>query len=381
MTSRTGPGGAPKALGIYVHIPFCVKKCGYCDFLSFCAGEDERTAYVEALIREIKAAADASPKGYTVSTVFVGGGTPSILDGDGIRRILGTIRDVYHFSDDVEITVECNPGTLDSHKLEAYRAAGVNRLSMGLQSADDLELLTLGRIHTFADFIESFGAARDAGFDNINIDLISAVPGQTFDSWKDTLSKTADLKPEHISAYSLIIEEGTPFFRKYAEGAPFADMLPDEDEDRRMYAYTKDFLSERGYERYEISNYALPGRECRHNLSYWERVDYKGFGLGASSLLENTRYKNTSDFAAYLKSDFSYEEVLPLSENDILEERMFLGLRKTKGMRLDSTLERVYGGLISKLESEGLVERGADNVRLTDYGTDISNYVFALFLL
>ena len=370
-----------RPLGIYIHIPFCVRKCGYCDFLSFPCDEEARTRYLAALQEEIKRSGEELKGRYQVETVFFGGGTPSILSGEALAGLLDTLRGSYDITGNAEITVECNPGTLDPGKLDVYRRAGVNRLSIGLQSADDAELKLLGRIHTCGDFLESFSYARSAGFDNINVDLIFSLPGQTPEKWAGTLEKISALIPEHISAYSLMIEEGTPFYRRYGAGGASEALLPDEDTDRQMYAYTGEFLGRNGYERYEISNYAKPGFECRHNLSYWERVDYKGLGLGASSLIDGVRYKNSTDFRAYLGGAAGYEEVTVLSENDILEERMFLGLRKMSGVQLDDVLEQTYGDIIGRLIHEGLLSMEDGRIRLTDYGIDISNYVFAQFLL
>ena len=281
----------------------------------------------------------------------------------------------------MEITVECNPGTLTEEKLDSYRAAGVNRLSIGLQSADDRELKLLGRIHTFEEFLENYELARKKGFGNLNIDLMSALPGQTREGWLRTLERTAGLEPEHISAYSLIIEEGTPFYGRYREGAPGYSELPDEDTDRLMYEDTKRFLGERGYTRYEISNYARAGFACRHNLSYWDRTDYKGFGIGAASLLDGVRYKNSTELAGNLKEDFSYESVLPLSRKDELEETMFLGLRKMEGVALTAQLQEIYGELLGKLEREGVLAQDRGRIFLTDRGIDVSNYVLSEFLL
>ena len=369
-----------KKLGIYIHIPFCVRKCAYCDFLSAPASAEVMEQYAASLKQEIRECRELAEK-YTVSTVFFGGGTPSILPGRTLAGILEELFCLLPAEPDVEITVECNPGTLTEEKLDSYRAAGVNRLSIGLQSADDRELKLLGRIHTFEEFLENYELARKKGFGNLNIDLMSALPGQTREGWLRTLERTAGLEPEHISAYSLIIEEGTPFYGRYREGAPGYSELPDEDTDRLMYEDTKRFLGERGYTRYEISNYARAGFACRHNLSYWDRTDYKGFGIGAASLLDGVRYKNSTELAAYLKEDFSYESVLPLSRKDELEETMFLGLRKMEGVALTAQLQEIYGELLGKLEREGVLAQDRGRIFLTDRGIDVSNYVLSEFLL
>ena len=369
-----------RRLGIYIHIPFCVRKCEYCDFLSAPAGRVTREQYVKMLKKEIAEAEELAER-FEAATVFFGGGTPSLLSAGEFSEIMDTLYTRFSILPDAEITVECNPGTLTREKLSAYRASGVSRLSIGLQSADDQELKLLGRIHTWKEFQESFDLARNAGFDNLNIDLISALPGQTRKTWMNTLSQTAALNPEHISAYSLIVEEGTPFYRQYAEGGPLRHLLPDEETERQMYEDTKLFLQERGYERYEISNYARPGYACRHNLSYWERIDYKGFGIGAASLVDEVRYQNSTDLTAYLRGDFSFESREKLGKKDRLEETMFLGLRKMEGVALTEELRSVYGETIESLKKKGLLKEEGDRVRLTDRGIDISNYVFSEFLL
>lgn len=369
-----------KRLGIYIHIPFCVRKCAYCDFLSAPASRETMERYVEALKQEICRERELG-EAYRAETVFFGGGTPSLLEGRQIGEILEVLARTMPFARDAEITVECNPGTLTEEKLAAYRAADVNRLSIGLQSADNRELSLLGRIHTFEEFVDNFELARKKGFGNLNVDLMSALPGQTREGWIRTLEKVTDLEPEHISAYSLIIEEETPFYERYREGAPGYCELPDEETDRLMYEDTKRFLGERGYERYEISNYAKPGFACRHNLSYWERVDYKGFGIGAASLLSGVRYKNRENLKEWLEGNFSYESVLSLSRKDELEETMFLGLRKMGGVVLTQQMRDIYGKVLDRLKREGLLSCGDNRIFLTDRGIDVSNYVLSEFLL
>lgn len=367
-------------LELYLHIPFCVRKCAYCDFLSAPAGEGLRAEYVEALKEELR-----QKKGFgenhRVTSVFFGGGTPSILEGTQLAGILEEARRCFVVSENAEITVECNPGTLTEDKLLCYKRSGVNRLSLGLQSADDGELRLLGRIHTFEEFLESFSLARRMGFENLNVDLMSALPGQTKESWKKTLNRVLELRPEHISAYSLMIEEGTPFYERYGPGGPEAHRLPDEDTERQMYYDTRDLLRSAGYERYEISNYAKPGKECRHNLGYWERREYLGLGLGAASLIKNVRYRNQEDLSAYLRRAYAYEETVVLTENEELEETMFLGLRKMEGVALTKKLLGVYEPVFEKLEREGLLLRENGRARLTELGIDVSNYALAEFLL
>lgn len=381
-----------KNLGIYIHIPFCIRKCAYCDFLSFTSEEEARKKYAESLISEIQQFEDV--KRWHVTSIFIGGGTPSVLKEEETGRILEVIQNKFNMDEDAEITTEANPGTLTKDKLYTYRRQGINRLSLGLQSVHDKELKLLGRIHTYDDFLKGFHLAREAEFSNINVDLMSALPGQTADSWKESLLKILRLKVEHISAYSLIIEEGTPFYEKYADDAKLRDMgedchiLPSEEEDRGMYYETRRLTGEYGLEQYEISNYAKPGYECRHNQAYWLRQDYLGFGLGASSLIDNVRLRNTVDLAQYNQGIFKKEEREVLSLQEQMEETMFLGLRMKGGI---STVEfetafhtpfsAVYGKTVLGLKNEGLVQTEDERVFLTEKGFDLSNYTLAQFLL
>ena len=282
-------------LGLYIHIPFCVRKCRYCDFLSAPACDSEREAYLKSLHGQIKAIGERlrqkkSGKHYIVDSIFIGGGTPSLLSSDQMQALMDVVRESFYVADDAEITAECNPGTVTRKKLCAYKRAGINRLSIGLQSADNEELALLGRIHTWEEFLDTFKAARNACFTNINIDIMSALPGQTVLSYQNTLTSVLALHPEHISAYSLIIEEVTPFFDEYGETdcaqkkkKDAAKLLPSEDEVVQMDELTWKLLGEAGYEHYEISNYALPESVCRHNLKYWHCEEYLGVGTGAAS--------------------------------------------------------------------------------------------------
>ena len=409
-----------KELELYLHIPFCERKCAYCDFLSAPADLPVRISYIKKLQEEI-AYYGAQYGEYQVSSIFFGGGTPTILEGYQLAAILETVKEHFNITTDAEITVECNPGTLTAGKAEKLVQAGFNRLSMGLQSADDRELQLLGRIHNFAQFLESYDLARKAGFRNINVDLMSALPGQTLKSWQDTLQKVTALRPEHISAYSLIIEEGTPFYERFAEDERIREegghprLLPEEDVERQMYELTETFLHTKGYGRYEISNYAKPGYECRHNCGYWTRKDYLGLGLGASSLVEHQRFQNTSDLKTYLEQEYlpqcegQHERIAEtiqlqeetgltqtghhihietLDKKSEMEEFMFLGLRLMAGIsrqqfekKFQVTLNSVYGEVLRKLKGEQLIEEVAGYVRLTEHGIDVSNYVLAEFLL
>lgn len=364
-----------RALGIYIHIPFCVRKCKYCDFLSGPAGKDVKRNYIEKLLQEMESCSELLKESYT-ETVFFGGGTPSILEGEEIVRIMDKLQTLGNISKNAEISIEGNPGTVTEEKLRLWKKAGINRISFGLQSADNKELKRLGRIHTWEEFTENYFLARACGFTNINVDLMSALPGQSVDTWRNTMERVTALSPEHISAYSLIIEEGTPFYEAYAD---HPEMLPGEEDERQMYYDTKTFLASKGYERYEISNYAKPGYECRHNLSYWERGDYLGLGLGAASLLGNVRKSNQTELSEYLKGNFAGEREI-LSDTNAMEEYFFLGLRKMKGV--DFTLYQTqYEKTVEKLIKEGLLKKEGNYIRLTELGIDVSNYVLAEFLV
>ena len=382
-----------RELGIYIHVPFCVRKCNYCDFLSAPAGSEMQEKYVKELILEIRQFPEEEKKKYIVRSVFLGGGTPSVLIAKWIKEILDAVYEEFEMDPDAEITIECNPGTLMRQKLHFYKEAGINRLSLGLQSAKDSELMELGRIHTFAQFVETFEGARAEGFENINVDLMSSLPGQTLSSWRQTLRMVLAMKPEHISAYSLIVEPGTPFYEKYGEADELRaqgkeqSLLPSEETDRAMYEETKNILQAAGMERYEISNYSLPGRESVHNSGYWQRREYLGFGLGASSQTGHERWKNTEIMEEYLSGDHGRREEEVLSEKDEMAETMFLGLRMMRGVSLENFRKRfgkdllsVYEAQVDKLIREGLLQMSGGYLALTEHGIDISNAVFAEFI-
>ncbi len=380
-----------RSLSVYIHIPFCVRKCLYCDFLSFPAGEELRERYLRALCGEM-VSQSVFYKDSKVRTVFLGGGTPSLLSGEQISRILACLRAHYDLAADAEITMEMNPGTLTRENLSCWRDAGVNRVSLGLQSADNRELSALGRIHTWETFLRSYDLCRRLGFANINVDLMSALPGQGLRSWEKTLRLVTDLEPEHISAYSLMIEEGTPFYERYGDGQKGKDgflPLPDEETEFAMYRLTREFLESKGYRRYEISNYARPGKECAHNSTYWTRGEYAGFGLGAASMIGNARWVNLRDMDAYMSAppDRKKTQFHRLTVKEQMEETMFLGLRMIQGVSgaafreaYGVSVETVYGDALRKHIADGLLEYDGD-VRLTDAGIDVSNYVLADFLL
>lgn len=391
-------------LSLYIHIPFCVRKCGYCDFLSAPADEKARDRYVQALLMEIERYRGTETADRKIKTLYIGGGTPSILSVNQLDCIIQKIKYTFNFCDDIEASMEMNPGTASKEKCRALYQMGINRLSIGLQSTNDMELKTLGRIHSYEDFINTYTWCREAGFQNINVDLMAALPYQTVESYTTGLRKIIRLAPEHISAYSLILEEGTPFYQKYNSGCY---PLPDEEQERLMYRETEQILAQAGYERYEISNYAKKGYACRHNLVYWQGGDYLGLGLGSSSYMDGVRFHNTTDFNTYVNQGAYVEDREELSVQAKMEEFMFLGLRVMAGVsgtefekRFGKTMEDVYGDVLRKHEEEGLlqIERKEDRkeaaaaepakgktniekVMLTTNGVDVSNYVFADFLL
>lgn len=410
-------------LELYIHIPFCVRKCNYCDFLSFPAGKEIVERYIRALEEEIRRTGEAvygqngrpGEKVYSqngrpeeavygragggktevrpgsapkISTVFVGGGTPSVLEPEQIRSLFSCLRESFLLEADAEISMEANPGTLNREKLSACREAGINRLSLGLQSADDGLLQTLGRIHTWEQFLYNYQDARQAGFRNINIDLMSSLPGQSLENYVKTLETVTALEPEHISSYSLILEEGTPFFAS----EEIRRQLPDENTDREMYEKTKEILHEKGYERYEISNYAKPGFACRHNLGYWDEVPYLGLGLGASSYYKNARFSNETDIRTYMENPFvpflGRNDYECCDEKSRMEDYMIFGLRKMAGVSLSrfekefgTAAEEIYGGVIGRYVGMGFLVLEGDRLRLTDAGIDVSNRIFEDFLL
>lgn len=373
-----------KPLEIYIHIPFCVKKCDYCDFLSAPSCLEERTAYVNALCQEIQAAASEFGS-RPVKTVFIGGGTPSILEPSLMEKVLTAFKEAFFLTEDAEFTLEANPGTLSEEKLKLYRSFGINRLSLGLQSTFEEDLKMLGRIHSYEDFRHSFSMARAVGFENINVDLISAIPGQTRERWSENLRRVAELNPEHISAYSLIVEEGTPFFERNLD-------LPDEEAEYEMYEDTGKILNAYGYEQYEISNYARAGLACRHNIGYWQREEYLGLGLGASSMVNGTRFSNTSDMTEYLKNaahpSVIRKELQLLSKEEVMEEFMFLGLRMCEGISekifeqlFDEKLEKIYGDVLEKYERSGHLLHENEMWKFSREGIHVSNWILADFLI
>lgn len=375
--------------GIYLHIPFCVKKCLYCDFISGTNSKETIENYINSMVNEI----ESTDIKQDVDSVFIGGGTPSSIPPEYIAKVVDCLRIKLgnRFLKDSEITIETNPKTISENALKIYHDAGINRISMGLQSCIDSELKSLGRIHTFKDFLDSYNIATRY-FDNINIDLISGIPHQTMDSFKESLKKVGDLNPNHISVYSLIIEEGTPFYEMYGPEGKFKDSLPNEDIDREMYHFTKEYLSTLGYNRYEISNYAKENKESRHNLKYWKGNNYYGFGIAAASLVDNIRYKNTDNLKEYIDAMGSPEKIRITQEildiEDCMSEYMILGLRLIKGVspkefkaRFNEDMENKYGDILNKYLNMGLLHTTIDgNFALTDKGLDVSNSVMEEFL-
>ncbi len=375
---------------IYIHIPFCVKKCKYCDFLSAPADSEAQNAYMEALCKELEMRSAIYGE-REITSIFIGGGTPTSVEAKWIVRILELIKTKYNMSEHAEISMEMNPGTVDREALKQYKAAGVNRLSIGLQSANDAELKRIGRIHDYKTFEDCYRMVREFGFNNVNVDLMCALPEQTFSSFQESLEKVVHLSPtpEHISVYSLILEEGTPLYKEYETAGL---NLPDEEEERRMYEYTGEYLQACGYGRYEISNYAKCGYECRHNVGYWRRDDYLGFGIGAASKIGNRRFSNTVDIVEYQSNPGdSYVNIQELTKQDEVEETMFLGLRMIEGVSFSEfeelfgvSMQKVYAQVIQKHLQNGLLmlaTKGDEKyLRLTQKGLDVSNYVMSDFL-
>ncbi|WP_458408355.1 radical SAM family heme chaperone HemW [Anaerotignum sp.] len=376
-----------KTIGLYIHIPFCRQKCLYCDFPSWAGKEEQMQGYVDALTKEIQNRSKEYPDRKVVS-VFFGGGTPTTLEISMLEQLMQAVFENWDITEDAEITTEANPGTLDAEMAQALKKMGFNRLSMGVQVWQNRLLKDLGRIHTIEAFQENYKAVREAGFGNVNTDLMFALPDQTMADWQETVKNIVTLGPEHISAYSLILEEGTPFFDRYEKG----ELEPAEEElDREMYHWAVDYLAEMGYEQYEISNFAKKGRQSRHNRIYWQAEEYLGMGLGSHSYMDGERFHNMYDLQEYIKAngDVSLlkEEVEIITEEDALAECMFLGLRLTEGVSFERFRERfgkemknIYGSQIEELVKDGLLVEDKIGIRLTRRGVDISNFVFEKFL-
>lgn len=374
-------------IGLYIHIPFCRQKCLYCDFPSWAGKEGQMQAYVDALTKELRNRGNLY-QGKQVVSVFFGGGTPTVLEIPMLKQLMQAVFAHWNVAADAEITAEANPGTLGQEMAEALREMGFNRLSMGVQAWQNRLLKELGRIHTIETFLENYQAVRAAGFANVNTDLMFALPQQTLADWQETVRGMVALQPEHISAYSLILEEGTPFFDRYEKGElePAAEEL-----DREMYHWAVDYLAENGYEQYEISNFAKKSRQSCHNRIYWQAEEYLGMGLGAHSYMEGERFHNPYDLQTYIVADgvvsLLKEEVETITEEDALAEFMFLGLRLTEGVTFERFRRRfgremmdVYGEQVTDLVAKGLLEQDEIGIRLTKRGIDVSNVVFEQFL-
>lgn len=372
-----------KPLSLYIHVPFCAKKCAYCDFASYPGRETDWRRYFDEIATEIRLWSGEMDFGllserYRVISMFIGGGTPTLVDAGYIQRVIDACRAIVPFEPDAEITIEGNPGTLTPEKLAAFRRAGVNRLSLGAQSFDDGLLRSLGRIHTAAQIGQAVTMARDAGFDNLNLDLMYALPGQGMNQWKDTLDAAIALGVEHISAYSLIVEPGTPMAARVASGTA---IVPEDDAVNAMQRAAIDRLSAAGYRRYEISNYARPGFECRHNLVYWNRGDYLGLGCAAHSLMGGRRFHNPDSLDEYLSGGRRLDEVV-LTPQDEMEETLMLSTRTERGLDL-TAWARAFGTpfargrerALDRLENGGLIETGDGFLRLTMRGMEVQDAV------
>ena len=374
-------------ISLYIHIPFCAQKCLYCDFPSFARKDHLRKAYIEALNKEIINLREKH-NNLEINTIFIGGGTPSVLEYNELECLLKEIAKL-NMAKDIEYSMECNPGNLTEEKLEVMKKYGVNRISMGLQAKQDNLLKGLGRIHNYKTFKENFLLAKKVGFNNINVDLMFGLPNQRLNEWEETLREIISLEPAHISAYSLIIEEGTAFYNLYENDKL---KLPTEEEERKMYHLAKKILEENGFNQYEISNYAKEGKECRHNLAYWNMDNWIGVGSAAASYINGKRIKNISSVEEYINSinekGEAVEEIINNSKNDNMEEFMFMGLRKINGIdenefkkRFSMNINDVYGEILNKYIDEGLLIRDSGRIFLSEKGIEISNIIMADFLL
>lgn len=396
-----------KPLALYIHIPFCARKCAYCDFLSFPSTDEKQRAYMEQLRRELTFRAgkpDAANRedplyllhsNYEVVSVFFGGGTPSLVPFSEIKKTMDTIHALYPLRKDAEITIECNPSSTMKLALDCYQRAGINRISFGLQSTNDKELEALGRTHRYHDFLKAYQDARLSGFKNVNIDLMNGIPLQTVESYRRSLKNISLLRPEHLSVYNLIVEPGTRFYRLQEEGKL---PLPTEEELLQMDQLTLEWTEKMGMKRYEISNYAKEGFASIHNYNYWSDVDYLGFGLGAASYFQNCRWKNISSFRQYMEVPFSNaqesnteqlltEERHSLSKEEQMEEFFILGLRRTEGIsemdfvrKFSVDIQKLYGTVLKQLVAEGYLVHKDSRYFFTKEGLDLSNQLLLRFL-
>lgn len=366
--------------GLYIHIPFCLKKCKYCDFNSFTFSCEDKASYLDALIKNMQVY-----KGEKIDTIFIGGGTPTTLSYEELGRLLDAVNSTFELSADYDFTVEMNPKTVDRDKLSVLKEKCVNRLSLGVQSFNDEELLKIGRIHTSQDAIETVSLIKECGFDNFSIDLMSALPGQTTESFLESLNTAIGLNPKHISCYSLILEDGTPLYEEYLRGEI---NLPDEDEERNMYDSAVKILESAGYKRYEISNFAKNGYESQHNIKYWQCKEYIGIGISAHSYLDGVRFSMTDDFDNYISGDFERCDETVLSREDMMSEFMFMGLRMDRGVskkefsvRFGAEIDEIFGKPLLKFKNMGMIEEKNGNYSLTDKAVGISNSIMCEFIL
>ncbi|MCC0635458.1 MULTISPECIES: radical SAM family heme chaperone HemW [unclassified Clostridioides] len=389
-------------LGLYIHIPFCVKKCKYCDFNSYKMDLDSKKRYIEDLKIEMELYSNKLnrddkyknkedfniDKNDIITSIFIGGGTPSILTSEEIREVFVSVKEKFNIDKNAEITIECNPGTLTLEKLETMKEVGINRLSIGLQAVQEKHLNFIGRIHSYKEFEKNYMDALSVGFKNINIDLMYSLPNQTLCDWKETLEKVTDLNPAHISAYSLILEEGTELYNMY-ENNQF-DLI-DENIDIEMYEYTINYLKSKGYNQYEISNYSQEGYNCKHNILYWECEHYIGLGAGASGYIDNNRYNNLESLEDYHLSLIKGEKPIQDSENlsikDMIEEKIFMGLRMNKGIKFKDfeknfgiDFRKKYSKQIEMLLARDLINQSFEGIQLTQKGREISNSIFIEFM-
>jgi oxygen-independent coproporphyrinogen-3 oxidase len=373
-----------KEMSLYIHIPFCKQKCLYCDFPSYAGKESLINEYIRALNEEILRKCSK----YKIASIFVGGGTPSYLNEINLESLLKTIN-LLDFKDEFEFTIECNPGTLNEEKLALMKNYNVNRISMGLQTTNDNILKEIGRIHSFEEFKKNYNQARKAGFENINVDLMFGLPNQSMKDWKVSLEDVMSLEPDHISAYSLIIEEGTCFYNLYNNDKL---NIPNEEEERSMYLFTKGFLEDYGYNQYEISNYAKVNKECFHNKVYWKCNEYLGLGVSASSFVDEKRFKNIDDIKIYIEkinnNEDVTEEIHVNNINDDMEEFMFMGLRMIEGINLKTFKKRfgkdvfdIYDEVIKNNIKKGLLVVDSGKLYLSEKGIELSNYVMSDFIL
>lgn len=378
-------------LGIYIHIPFCIQKCIYCDFVSYPNKLNLQSDYIEKLIKEIDGEKELFDK-YNVTTIYIGGGTPSAIESKNIVKILEKIKQVIKIEDlrNIETTIEINPGTITKQKLLDYKQAGINRISIGLQSTNDKILKNIGRIHSYQDFLDSYQLIRSIGFNNVNVDLMIGLPNQTIKDIKESIEKIVNSKygkPEHISTYSLIIEPNTQIEKLIDENKM---KLPTDEEERKQYDYVKNMLELNEYEHYEISNFALKGKRSKHNTNCWEQKEYIGFGVAAHSYINKKRFSNTENLNTYLQKD--YKEIKTIHEIQNIEEEqkeyMLLGLRKIDGIEISKFKEKFNGinpiflfrNELEKLTKQKLIKIDLDNIKLTKKGLDLANIVWEEFI-